>query len=59
MVISIEFDHFGSLRVLRGVIREGAVRGVSYALSLFLIACKVMFMVLNGHHGVLISKLTI
>ena len=36
------------------------MRGVSYPLSLnFFKACTVMFMVLNGYHGVLLTKLTI
>ena len=33
MVILIEFDHFGSLRVLRGGHMGVAVRGVNYPLA--------------------------
>ena len=32
---------------------------LSYPFSLFLKACRVKFMVLNGHHGVFLSKLNI
>ena len=53
MAIFIEFVPFLSIRVLRGgVIREGAVRGVSNALSLNFFWKHVIFMVLNGHQGV-------
>ena len=62
MVISTEFDHFWSLNQSA----EGGHKGggrcevsvIPYPL-IFLKACIVMYMVLNGHHGVLLSKLTI
>ena len=62
MAIFIEFDYFFVNRVLGASHKGGgaAVRGsvIPYPLF-FLKACKVMFMMLNGHHGVLLSKLTI
>ena len=60
MVISIDFDRFGSIGVLGGHKGGGQceVSVIPYPL-IFLKACIVMFMVLNGHHGVLLSKLTI
>ena len=62
--VTYEINYFREgvrgLKYSLSLIREGAVQGASYPLSLiFLKAGIVMFMVLNGHHGVFLSKLTI